>query len=298
MSISQRDKAVIQALFVTILWSGSWVLIKLSIDEISPLTFAGLRYMLAFLVLLPGLFRKRYVIKKMTKKEWGILLLLGLVYYAFTQGGQFLALKHLDAITLSLMLNFSAPLIAIIGLVVLHEPVRKLQWTGIAVFLLGVLVYFLPKTSLPKNPLGVTMGVFTVLSNSVASVIGRGVNRSKSLDPIIVTGISMGFGAVLLLGSGFIIEGLPNLSWRSLLTLLWLAVVNTAFAFWLWNKSLRVLTATESSMINNTMLIQISLLAWLFLGERLSWVGIVGLAIASMGTALVNLRPGKKQLAD
>ena len=298
MSLSQRNKAIIQALFVTLLWSSSWVLIKLSIDEIPPLTFAGLRYMLAFLVLLPGLFTKRYFIQKMTKNEWGVLLLLGVVYYAFTQGGQFLALKHLDAITLSLMLNFSAPLIAIIGLVVLHEPVAKLQWTGIVVFLLGVLVYFLPQASLPKNALGVTLGVFTVLSNAVASVIGRWVNRGKSLDPIIVTGISMGFGAFLLLGSGFIIEGLPNLSGRSLLILLWLAVVNTAFAFWLWNKSLQVLTAMESSMINNTMLIQISLLAWLFLGERLSWVGVVGLVIASAGTILVNLRPGKQQSAD
>ncbi len=125
MTISQRNKAIIQALFVTLLWSSSWVLIKLTIDEIPPLTFAGLRYSIAFIVLLPGLFMKRESVKKLSKQDWGKLLLLGLVYYAFTQGGQFLALKHLDAITLSLMLNFSAPLMAIIGLFVLNEPVSK-----------------------------------------------------------------------------------------------------------------------------------------------------------------------------
>jgi hypothetical protein len=46
-----------------------------------------------------------------------------------------------------------------------------------------------------------------------------------------------------------------------------LAVVNTAVAFTLWNRSLRPLSALESAGINNTMLIQIALLAWVFLGE-------------------------------
>jgi drug/metabolite transporter (DMT)-like permease len=290
MVVSQRNKAILQALFVTLLWSSSWVLIKLTIEEIPPLTFAGLRYFIAFIVLMPGMVKKRESIRKLTGKEWGQLLLLGLVYYAFTQGGQFLSLKHLDAITLSLMLNFSAPLVAIIGLVVLHEPVSKLQWGGLVLFLLGVLVYFIPQTSLPKSTLGLVLGGFTVLSNAVSSIMGRRVNRQKSLDPLIVTGISMGFGAILLLGSGIGIQGLPPLSSKSWLILIELAVVNTALAFWLWNKSLQVLTAMESSIINNTMLIQITLLASIFLGERLSQVGAIGLIIAFIGALLVNLR--------
>ena len=295
MSHSSRNKAILQALFVTLLWSSSWVLIKSSIEEIPPLTFAGLRYFIAFLVLLPGMFRKRESIRQITKKEWGQLLLLGLVYYAFTQGGQFLSLKYLDAITLSLMLNFSAPLVAIIGLVVLHESVSKLQWGGLALFLLGVLIYFSPQTGLPKSAIGLLLGAFTVIANAIASVLGRGVNRQKNLDPILVTGISMGFGAVLMLVSGIVFQGLPPLSSNSWLILILLAVVNTALAFWLWNKSLQVLTAMESSIINNTMLIQISLLAWLFLGEKITWIGAIGLAIASLGTVLVNVKPAVKE---
>ncbi len=157
---SKQSKAIIQALFVTILWSSSWVLIKLTIGEIPPLTFAGLRYFIAFIVLLPGLVKKLDSVQKITRKERGQLLLLGLVYYTFTQGGQFLSLKYLDAITLSLMLNFPAPLVAIIGLVVLRKPVSKLQWGGLALFLFGVLVYFSPQTSLPKSTLGLVLGVF------------------------------------------------------------------------------------------------------------------------------------------
>lgn len=282
---------MLMALFVTLLWSSSWILIKLTIDEIPPLTFAGLRYFLAFVVLVPGLIARRDVIRGLTKREWGFLLLLGVVYYALTQGGQFLSLKYLDAITLSLMLNFSSPLVALIGLGVLREPVTRLQWAGVLVFLLGVVVYFSPQASVPKSALGLTLGFFTVVSNALASVMGRRVNREARLDPVVITGISMGFGSVLLLVSGAAIQGIPSISSQSWLILIWLAVVNTALAFWLWNKSLQVLTAMESSIINNTMLIQISILAWLFLDERPGWVGIIGLVIAAVGTLIVNLKP-------
>ncbi|MDL1890548.1 DMT family transporter, partial [Nitrospirales bacterium NOB] len=51
--ISSHMRAVLQALFVTLLWSSSWVLIKQGLKDIPALTFAGLRYTLAFLCLLP-----------------------------------------------------------------------------------------------------------------------------------------------------------------------------------------------------------------------------------------------------
>ena len=51
--ISPHAKAVLQALFVTFLWSTSWVFIKFGLTNIPVLTFAGLRYSLAFLCLLP-----------------------------------------------------------------------------------------------------------------------------------------------------------------------------------------------------------------------------------------------------
>lgn len=45
--------------------------------------------------------------------------------------------------------------------------------------------------------------------------------------------------------------------------------MNTAFAFTSWNATLRRLSAMESSVVNTTMLIQIAVLAWVFLGESL-----------------------------
>ena len=75
------------------------------------------------------------------------------------------------------------------------------------------------------------------------------------------------------------------------MTWLTLAAVNSAFAYTLWNHTLRTLTAVESSIINNTMLFQIALLALVFLGERLTGRGVMGMVLAGLGTLIVQLRP-------
>ena len=299
MQLSERNKAILSALFVTMLWSSSWVLIKTTLNDIPPLTFAGLRYSIAFLALLPGLIKRKEAIKNLSKKQWLALILLGVVNYAINQGGQFLAMDHLEATTLSLILNFSAPLVAVFGLVFLREGITRLQWFGIGVFLLGVLLYFIPQTSGGKiTVIGMVFALITVLSTSVGAVQARGINREKNLDPFIITGISMGIGAILLLGSGVTFQGLPPISGRSWAVLLFLGLSNSAFAFVVWNRSLRVLSAMESNIINNTMLIQIAILAWIFLGEKQSWLGIIGLVFAGLGTLLVNLKPKAKEIKE
>jgi drug/metabolite transporter (DMT)-like permease len=129
-----------------------------------------------------------------------------------------------------------------------------------------------------------------VLANSASAVLGRNINRDAKITPVVVTIISMGVGAIILLISGIVIQGLHSISFQNILYLLWLAVVNTALAFTIWNFTLRTLSAMESSIINGTMLIQIALLAWLFLGEEISIKEGIGMMIAASGALLVQLR--------
>ena len=125
------------------------------------------------------------------------------------------------------------------------------------------------------------------------AVMGRSINRRRTLSPLAVTVASMGIGSVVMLVAGITTQGLPALSAQSWAIIAWLAVVNTAFAFTLWNLTQRTLSAIETSIINNTMLIQIAILAWIFLGERLGARAIVGLALAAIGTLIVQLRRAK-----
>jgi drug/metabolite transporter (DMT)-like permease len=218
------------------------------------------------------------------------LLLLGLLFYSVTQGAQFVSLNYLPAVTVSLLLSFTTIPVALIGVFALRERPAAIQWAGTGLYLAGVLVYFCPLV-LPSGELfGFAVAIVGVLANALSSVLGRHVNRSSELEPLTVTVVSMGFGGLVLLGGGIAVQGLPRLTLTHWGIILWLAVVNTAFAFTLWNHTLRTLSAMESSIINNTMLIQIAVLAWLFLGEPISWRMALGMIFAALGTLLVQIR--------
>lgn len=289
MKLSPRLVAVLQALLVTLLWSFSWVLIKIGLADIPPLTFAGLRYVLAFLCLLPFAWRRGEIarLRRVSPAGWGLLIVLGLVYYTATQGGQFVTLVYLPAATFSMLLNFTVVIVAGLGILFLHERVTRGQWMGMVVFIAGVLIYFYPQLTPAGQTASLAVGYviagITVFANAVSSLLGRAANRTRTLSPLAVTTASMGVGSVVLLLIGLLLEPFPVLTWQSWLIILWLAVVHTAFTFTLWNVTLQTLSASESAIINNTMLIQIAILAWVFLGEALSLVQITGLVLAALG---------------
>jgi len=287
--------AVLQALFVTFLWSSSWVLIKFGLEEIPALTFAGLRYSLAFLILAPfvlGSQELRSSLIGLSTAGWLRLIALGLLFYTLTQGAQFVGLVYLPAVTVSLFLSFTPALVALMGIPLLSENPAPMQWGGMLLYLIGALVYLLP-VEIPLAAAGLAAAVIGLLANAGSSILGRSVNREEHLHPLVVTVVSMGIGALVLLAVGLTSQGLPSLSWKSWGLIVWLAAVNTALAFTLWNHTLRRLTAVESSLINNTMLIQIALLAWVFLDESLSPKGVAGIILAAVGVLAVQLASPK-----
>lgn len=281
----------LQALFVTFLWSTSWVLIKLGLEEIPAISFAGMRYTLAFLLLAPALWARaafRAELRSLGFSDWLRLSLLGVVLYSLTQGAQFVALSFLPAVTLSLILSFSPAVVAVLGAWFLGERLTGRQWLGLGLFLLGAGFYFLP-VNMSIHIVGLAVAALGLLTQSSASLLGRAVNRKGNLHPVLVTVVSMGVGSILLLITGFVVEGIPRLGMTGWAIVLWLAVVNTALAFTIWNHTLRSLTAIESTLINNTMLIQIAILAWLFLGEPISAREGSGLVLAVIGILFVQL---------
>ena len=287
---------VVQALFVTILWSTSWVLIKIGLEEIPAISFAGLRYGSAFLVLalvLLAMPRMRAQVTALTRADWLRLGLLGLVFYALTQGAQFIALGLVPAVTLSLMVSFSPAAVALLGASFLGERLTHRQWGGLVCFLIGATIYFLP-FQIGGQRIGLLVGGLALLANASSALLGRSVNRRRHLHPLVVTTVSMGIGATLLLATGLAADGIPHLDWSGWGIVLWLAIVNTAFAFTLWNHTLQHLTAIESSLINNTMLVQIAILAWIFLDEAITPREAVGLVLAVLGVLVVQLPKRRK----
>jgi drug/metabolite transporter (DMT)-like permease len=284
---------VLQALLVTFLWSTSWILIKIGLAELPALTFAGLRYLLATGCLLPlALLSERFrrEVRGLRAADWRRLAALGLALYSVAQGAQFAALAYLPAQTTSLLWSFSTVVVALAGVALLAERPTPLQWGGVALYLGGAVTFLYP-AALPAGALiGIVVAIAGVLANAAATVLGRAVNRRGTLSPLTVTVVSMAIGSLALFVSGLLGQGLPPVSGHGWLIVGWLAVINTAIAFTLWNLTLRTLSATESSIINSTMLIQIAVLAWLFLDEPLGAKEVTGLSLAALGVLLVQLR--------
>jgi drug/metabolite transporter (DMT)-like permease len=292
LRFSTHTKAVLQALFVVFLWATSWVLIKIGLQDIPALTFAGLRYTLAFLCMLPIMLFSRQMtsLRKISKRTMWQLLVLGLLLYTITQGAIFLTLYYLPAVTVNLLWSFSTVMVALMGIVWLAENPTRFQWAGVLLATIGAVIYFYPVSFLTNQLLGVLIAVVGVLANAGASILGRDVNRKGDIHPMTVTTISMGIGALTLLVVGITVQGMPTIPLRGWIIIAWLAVVNTAFAFTLWNFTLRSLSAMESSIINGTMLIWIPILAVIFLQEQVSTKELLRLLVVAIGTVIVQLR--------
>jgi drug/metabolite transporter (DMT)-like permease len=175
-------------------------------------------------------------------------------------------------------------------MIILAEIPNRVQWLGIGLFCLGLVFYFYPVSLAQSDWVGLVFALAACLSTSLGSILGRRINRTKILSPALVTVISMSIGSLLLLIWGGLGEGIPVIGWRDWILVIWMAVINTAFAFTLWNYTLQTLSAMESSIINNTMLVQITILAWLFLGEKIDLKLGIGLAFVSIGVVLVQFK--------
>jgi len=257
------------------------------------LTFAGLRYTLAFICLTPFVLmtaRNRAAIRSLRREDWGWLALLGIVYYTLTQGAQFLGLAYLPAAMVSLLLNLTPLIVGLFGIIFLGEHPSRGQWLGILLTVIGVAFYFLPLDVNQLHIPGLLIAFGGVVTNAASALLGRRANRLGITSPLVITFISMGVGAVLLLIVGVLTQGFGKLDLQSWLLIAWLAIVNTALAFTLWNHTLQTLSAVESSIINSLMMPQIAILAFVFLGEVLSGKEIIGLVLVSLGVLIVQLK--------
>ena len=165
---SPHFKAVLQALLVTFLWSTSQILVKFGLADIPALTFAGLRYSLAFLTLLPfairaGAFRE---LKGQPRQQWMRLAGLGLLYYAVTQGAIYVSLSYLPVVTLGLAMSFTSILVALLGIAFLGERPTPLQWAGTLLYLAGVFIYFYPAVLPHSARLGLIAAGVGLIANT------------------------------------------------------------------------------------------------------------------------------------
>ena len=281
-----------ESLLVTFLWSTSFVLIKLGLSEISPFLFAAIRYSLAFSILGVvdlGLPRKTGKNGPLGRTSAVLLIAAGICGYTLAQGFQFLGLFFLPAITTSFLLNFTPIFVLILGILVLHEKASRLQVIGLAVALAGAFTFFSERLSLKGEQVGVLIVAIGGIAWAIYMIIIRRIQRANKLNSLRLTSITMGIGSAGLFTLAILFEGLKPISLNAVIMILWLSIVNTAFAFFLWNHALKFIRPYELSIIQSSMLVQIAILAWFFLGEPLTSVMLGGIVLVIIGVLLVQI---------
>jgi len=141
--------------------------------------------------------------------------------------------------------------------------------------------------------IGESVGLAATLTSGIGLaayiVLTRYSLRGNGESVIVLSTCSMALGSLMLLVATILTGNIVAIPYDGWTMILWLSVVNTAFAFLLWNHALRTLKAYEQSILRNTMLIQVTLLASLLLGEALTALKVSGIVLAFTGVSVVQL---------
>ena len=224
-----RTIASAEAVLAAFIWASSFVFVKMLLPDIGPLLIAGLRYFLAFFILLPFILRQKGSLGRIELKMWGQLALIGISAYAIGNGALFWALRYLPATTVSFMLSVSPLLILFAGIVILKEFPTRWQIVGVVVSLIGGALFFSPGFQ-SEEPLGLAIAMVGLMGFTAFGIVGRSVARARQLSTLNLTGIPLAIGGGLLLIIGMAVESRPTLDQNAWLIIAWLATANTAFA--------------------------------------------------------------------
>jgi drug/metabolite transporter (DMT)-like permease len=277
---------LLESILVVAIWSSSFPLVKISLAELSPFQIAGVRYFGAFIALIPILLtRSRRILKRMPRRSWVRLAVMGVIAYPLGNSMLFWGLQSLHSTTSAFLLNAMPLATLALGVVWLKERPTRLQLIGLVVALAGGVVFF--GTRIPgAETVPIIVTLLGAICLATFGVMAREFARDGLVDGVTLAAIP------LLFGGGLLMIAVPPAripSARISAVLVWLAVVNSALAYLVWNHALRRLQAFEISIVANLMPMGTGLLAPLLIGETVGRAAWLGIAVALAGVVLVGV---------
>jgi drug/metabolite transporter (DMT)-like permease len=287
--------AIAEAILVNLIWATSFIIVKLALDEISPMTISGLRYFIGALILLPFMLREKG--EKLTLKLWGLLLILGIAQYTIGNGAIFWALEFLPATTVSFLMGSITIATLIGGIFWLKEIPTKIQVIGIIVALVGGTLFFAEGIEAGEK-IGLVIFFIGMLGITYFTLAGRKVARAGTVTTLQLTGVPLLLGGIVTLLIAIPIEGIPSASPSTWGLVLILAAVNTALGYFLYNHALQVLTAIQMNIILSLTPVWTAIFGFFLLDERLGWMQMLAMAVVISGVVLVQVKKKESALVE
>lgn len=271
------------------IWGSSFVGVKVALDHAGPLTIAALRFSIAAILLMPWIVHSRRNGSSLQRTDWGKLTMIGFSQYVVGNGALFLALRTVTSTAASLTVLLVPIPIVLLEIIHLKERPSRLYLVGILIAVIGSVAFFVSDLgAITPGTLGLL--ALATISSAFMPVLGRDLARKHVMSTIELTGIPLAIGGVSLLVLAAVFEGVPHLPSQTWGIIIGLALINTLAAYLLFNHALKYLRAGEANILLNMTPAATALIAWLALGDRLTTMQMVGIAIVIVGATLAQNR--------
>ena len=275
------------------IWGSTWLFIKLGLADLPPITFAGIRFVIACAILFPLVWLRHLSLPK-TRGEWILLVGTGVLSFSLHYGLVFWAEQYITS-GLAALLQAMLPAFGLI-LAHIHVPAERMTWVkigGVVLGVCGVGVVFSNQLAI-SGRLALAGCVGMVLSAFFAAYSNVLVKtRGKNLNPAVIAAFQMFFGLIPLLLYGLTLEGNPlSFRWTTIavLSLLYLAVVGSVVAFLLYYWLMQNMDVTKTMLISLVTPVVAVILGMIVLDEQLSWRTLVGGAMIIAGIGFIVVR--------
>ncbi|HVG34698.1 MAG TPA: EamA family transporter [Pyrinomonadaceae bacterium] len=275
------------------IWGSTWLFIKIGLQYLPPVTFAGIRFVIASLILLLIVFIRHRPIPR-RRADWLLIAVTGVQAFAINYGLIFWGEQHISS-GLAALLQTTIPAF---GLVIahVHLPSERMTFTkvfGVILGIAGVGIIFSNQLS-SEGPLalwGSAAIVTGAFSAAYANVLVKA--RGGHLDPAMLASGQMFFGLIPLLIVGISTEGNPlyfHWTGMAVVALLYLVLIGSVIAFLLYYWLVRNMDVTKTMLIALVTPLFAVTLGMIVLDERLSWRTLLGGACIMSGIGLIVLR--------
>lgn len=283
-------KARLVWLLLCVIWGSTWLFIKLGLEDLPPLTFAGIRFVIACLILFTIIWL-RHIRLPAARVDWILLAVTGVLSFSLNYGLLFWGEQYISS-GLAALLQATIPAF---GLVIAHfylpgERITGAKIVGVVLGIVGVGIVFSNQLSLAGGRAfaGCVALVLSSFFVAYSNVLVKA--RGRNLDPAILAAGQMFFGLLPLLLIGIPLEGSPlTFHWTgiALISLLYLSIVGSVVAFLLYYWLMQNMEVTKSMLIALVTPVVAVILGMIVLHEQLHWRTVAGGAMIMGGIGLI-----------
>lgn len=273
-------------LFV-LFWAGGYSFAKLGLPHIEPMTMLAIRYGLAVLCLLPVLALFRPALPR-DPGHWAAMAASGFLIQCVYFGLAYLAMKQgLAAGTTAIVMALQPALVAALAPLAGEARGRPVMWLGLALGFAGVALSVFDRTGVAPVSAGF-LALGALLGLTAATLMEKAHGRRS--DPVLggFVQYAVGFAVLLPVAAGtetMAVTWHPDL----ILSLGYLVIANSLISISLYVALVQRGDATRVSSLLYLVTPLAIALAWLILGEPVSWRAGFGFALCLAGVYIVHL---------